>query len=147
MGKILGETISTFTLFPFTASGMELDYDHHRMNIQIVSRIAERLGFRTFRNQEISRESVKCLEMKMTVHPATSKANLDSCTRKLLKTKLQKILQKTYREFVHNILSKNVDLDSFHGDLNLDLNQPMVFQLKLVTLSNAFLLWFSFSHC
>ena len=73
----LGQNICRLFLFLaqffFTTIETELDYYHQKVSARVASRVAERL--KTF--PEISRRSLKCLDLIASTQPSNQKPNFD----------------------------------------------------------------------
>ena len=62
------------TRFLFTTTDTELDYHHKKKSVRVASRVPERLKpFQILGNLEISRKSLKCLDLKVNIQLATLK--------------------------------------------------------------------------
>ena len=82
---------------------MELEYYHKKVNVGVV----EQLQLRVLENQEISRKSLKYLDLMVVTEPSTQKPKFDVFLLKIAKYRLKTFHRKTYfalfYEFFYNL--------------------------------------------
>ena len=98
--------------FFFTSSEKKVDYYHQKVNVQVVSRVAERITTRVFRNQEVLRKFSKFLNLIASGQPVTkwqtSTFGLRNSRKISCKKLHSKIFFTQFPEFIYSPLSKIV---------------------------------------
>ena len=78
--------------FVFTTSETELDHYHQAVNVELPHELRNDLRLRILGNYEVSRKSLKCLDLSVSNQPSSQKSNFDVFLFLIPKNQLRNIL-------------------------------------------------------